>query len=377
MIANGSEQDWLCIAGTTLTVVLKAWVSDRTYQSTLAHASKPKFLIVRNFSLEVSTTSQGNYQERGQKDLKHINVIKPKIAKSPISRKPHFKDTSVVKTTIVPTATSTSTDGRPNAQQTIETYVKTYMASEKEPSLRDFLDTCISEAAATTDSRTDVKRVWTKRYQTVAKQLNVDNIVDKNIDWDDIKAQVESIKKEQCKSKRSRPTTSTETSKSGSWELTAEAKDRFIKDSQSMEEDKKWLLQTKEDGTKVYLEDIMFQYRMECDYEQWIQEKQKQEAAAREARHCEQEKERQSEEEQMRKEQEVRAQKRRKEEAEVLERRRKKIEEHERRERELALKREAEEKAVEKHLYKGQGRKQNVRLGKYGFVKKRSNEGFF
>ncbi|KAI9482609.1 hypothetical protein BDB00DRAFT_879066 [Zychaea mexicana] len=126
------------------------------------------------------------------------------------------------------------------------------------------------QLAANTDLRADIKRIWIKRYQIVAKQLNVDNIVDKNIDWDDIKTQIQNKKKEQCSSKRSRPTTSTQTSKSSSWELTAEAKDRFKKDYEGMEEEKKWLLRTKEDGAKVYLEDIMFQYGMECDYEHTV-----------------------------------------------------------------------------------------------------------
>ena len=34
------------------------------------------------------------------------------------------------------------------------------------------------------------------------------------------------------------------------------------------EEDKKWLLRIEDDGTKVYLEDVMFKYGMECEYEQ-------------------------------------------------------------------------------------------------------------
>lgn len=52
------------------------------------------------------------------------------------------------------------------------------MESEKEPSLLDFLDTCINEVAAKTDLRSDIKRTWIKRYQTVVGRMDVESIVD-------------------------------------------------------------------------------------------------------------------------------------------------------------------------------------------------------
>ncbi|KAG2219076.1 hypothetical protein INT45_000359 [Circinella minor] len=137
-------------------------------------------------------------------------------------------------------------------------------------SLKDFFDKYIKEVALHTESTIDIKRTWTKRFKEGCNSMDIEFQDNNEVDWEEVEKIIKNARSEATSNKkRSRTSTTSQTSKSGSWELTEEAKKCFKKEYTKMENENKWLVRT-EAGRKVYLEDLMYEYGMNCSYEHCV-----------------------------------------------------------------------------------------------------------
>ncbi|KAI8143034.1 hypothetical protein BJV82DRAFT_657405 [Fennellomyces sp. T-0311] len=76
----------------------------------------------------------------------------------------------------------------------IKSYIQASLASNSIPSLEEYLTDNVDHISDHTDLRMDIRRVWTKRYATVAQTLGVMVTHDEEIDWDQIKCLIKESK---------------------------------------------------------------------------------------------------------------------------------------------------------------------------------------
>ncbi|KAI8139302.1 hypothetical protein BJV82DRAFT_672876 [Fennellomyces sp. T-0311] len=167
-----------------------------------------------------------------------------------------------------------------------------YFASvEETPSLAGFYQ-YDTEFFLRNSYGSSIASVWAKRFAEVAKACKVQKISKYQPEWSKILQELinrkstipENVEIEDAQHteaiaittpstpasapSRKRSRTSTfQSSKTDSLPLTDEIKKQFEDDFKAMESAKKWALKKDKDGNDIYLEDIMYSYGMECEYE--------------------------------------------------------------------------------------------------------------
>ncbi|KAI7847192.1 hypothetical protein BDC45DRAFT_562500 [Circinella umbellata] len=157
------------------------------------------------------------------------------------------------------TTSSESSNNDIQANELLKKYIRQCEDLGIAFSMKDFFEECIKEADLCTDLRTDIKRTWIKRCKGVCQSTQFENQVIDDVNWKELKKTFEGAKKKILSNKKRPRNITSQTSKTDSWELTEEAKERFKKDYEEMKYENKWLVRI-EGEEKKYLQGLMYDY---------------------------------------------------------------------------------------------------------------------